>query len=131
MTEQEIVKRRPLRVQRTRQNKTISPNGLIVACVTRPGIFGNPYDDVKKYGIDLCLKMFENTCRGHWDPLLLKDLSDEDVHWFYEKHWKWSKRCGGYPLELIKQELKGKNLACWCKLSDKCHADILLRLANE
>lgn len=27
-------------------------------------------------------------------------------------------------------ELKGKNLACWCKLDEPCHADILLKLAN-
>ena len=28
-------------------------------------------------------------------------------------------------------ELKGKNLACWCPLDQPCHADILLKLANE
>lgn len=28
-------------------------------------------------------------------------------------------------------ELKGKNLACWCPLDKPCHADILLKLANE
>ena len=28
-------------------------------------------------------------------------------------------------------ELHGKNLACWCKLGDPCHADVLLDLANE
>jgi hypothetical protein len=27
--------------------------------------------------------------------------------------------------------LRGKNLACWCKLGDPCHADVLLELANE
>lgn len=27
-------------------------------------------------------------------------------------------------------ELRGKNLACWCKLSEPCHADVLLELAN-
>jgi Domain of unknown function (DUF4326) len=27
--------------------------------------------------------------------------------------------------------LKGKDLACWCKEGATCHADILLRLANE
>lgn len=27
--------------------------------------------------------------------------------------------------------LRGKDLACWCKIGDPCHADILLRLANE
>jgi hypothetical protein len=28
-------------------------------------------------------------------------------------------------------ELRGKNLACWCKLDEACHADVLLRLANQ
>lgn len=27
-------------------------------------------------------------------------------------------------------ELRGKSLACWCKLGDPCHADVLLELAN-
>jgi len=27
--------------------------------------------------------------------------------------------------------LRGKNLACWCKLDAPCHADVLLKLANE
>ncbi len=31
----------------------------------------------------------------------------------------------------IKAELRGKNLACWCKLSEPCHADVLLEWANE
>src|SRR5262245_27560095 len=28
-------------------------------------------------------------------------------------------------------ELRGKNLACWCKAGEVCHADVLLKLANE
>ena len=28
-------------------------------------------------------------------------------------------------------ELRGKNLACWCRAGTPCHADVLLRLANE
>ena len=28
-------------------------------------------------------------------------------------------------------ELKGKDLACWCKIGEPCHADILLKLANK
>ncbi len=27
--------------------------------------------------------------------------------------------------------LRGKNLACWCRLDQPCHADVLLKLANE
>lgn len=28
-------------------------------------------------------------------------------------------------------ELRGKNLACWCKIGNPCHADVLLELANQ
>ena len=40
-------------------------------------------------------------------------------------------------IRTIKAELRGKDLACWCPLTDKdgkpvpCHADILLEIANE
>ena len=30
-----------------------------------------------------------------------------------------------------RKELRGKNLACWCPPGSECHADILLRIANE
>ena len=28
------------------------------------------------------------------------------------------------------EELRGKNLACWCKIGEPCHADLLLEIAN-
>lgn len=28
-------------------------------------------------------------------------------------------------------ELKGKNLACFCQLDKPCHADVLLKIANQ
>lgn len=34
------------------------------------------------------------------------------------------------PLGDFAQELRGKNLACWCRLEQPCHADVLLRVAN-
>lgn len=36
-----------------------------------------------------------------------------------------------YSTEDVKRELRGKNLACWCPLDKPCHADVLLRIANE
>ena len=33
--------------------------------------------------------------------------------------------------EIIRAELRGKNLACWCSLDEPCHADMLLVVANE
>lgn len=31
----------------------------------------------------------------------------------------------------IRDRLAGKNLACWCKPGEPCHADVLLELANN
>lgn len=28
------------------------------------------------------------------------------------------------------EQLRGKNLACWCRIGEPCHADLLLELAN-
>ena len=30
----------------------------------------------------------------------------------------------------IRRELRGKDLVCWCRLDQPCHADILLEIAN-
>lgn len=32
-------------------------------------------------------------------------------------------------IEAIRKELSGKNLMCWCKLGQPCHADVLLKVA--
>jgi hypothetical protein len=29
------------------------------------------------------------------------------------------------------RELRGKNLACWCRNGDACHGDVLLQLVNS
>jgi hypothetical protein len=42
-----------------------------------------------------------------------------------------------FSASIIRAELRGKNLACWCRLYDEkglrvpCHADILLSVANN
>ena len=33
-------------------------------------------------------------------------------------------------VETIRRELGGKDLACWCKPGELCHADVLLEIAN-
>lgn len=37
--------------------------------------------------------------------------------------------CIGVRMEI--EQLRGKNLACWCKPGTPCHADVLLELANQ
>jgi hypothetical protein len=36
------------------------------------------------------------------------------------------------PVEVahIREHLAGKDLACWCRLDQACHADVLLEIAN-
>jgi hypothetical protein len=34
-------------------------------------------------------------------------------------------------LEQIRRGLAGKNLACWCRPDQPCHADVLLEIANS
>src|SRR6476646_7001883 len=29
------------------------------------------------------------------------------------------------------EPLRGKDLMCWCRLEEECHADVLLRLSNK
>ena len=36
----------------------------------------------------------------------------------------------GVPLVERLQELRGHDLACWCDLTQPCHADVLLHYAN-
>lgn len=33
--------------------------------------------------------------------------------------------------KLMVKMLRGKNLACWCKPGEPCHADVLLEIANQ
>ena len=35
----------------------------------------------------------------------------------------------GYRIDAA-EWLRGKNLACWCRLDQPCHADVLLEIAN-
>lgn len=35
-----------------------------------------------------------------------------------------------WDVAMIRRELAGRDLACWCPLDQPCHADVLLALAN-
>lgn len=38
---------------------------------------------------------------------------------------------GAETLEAVRRELRGKNLACWCRDGNRCHGDVLLQIANS
>lgn len=80
--------------------------------VSRPGKWGNPFP-VGKEG-----------------PLGRVAIDNEGAVGFFADMMRDDelRAIAGYPRDLT--ELRGKNLACWCRLDQACHADILLKLAN-
>lgn len=44
-------------------------------------------------------------------------------------HWAFGQTQKGPPKDI--DELRGKNLACYCPLDQPCHADVLLELVNK
>jgi len=121
----------PKRIQRKRSAGWRMPENTVY--VGRPTKFGNPYWDIARYGLDLCIRLFRETATGCWNPLLIPEgpLANSWHKWLYRDHCAWLKRIGGHPVEEIQAELRGKNLACWCRLDRPCHADILLEIANQ
>jgi len=98
----------PKRIQMTRQKpwRKDNPDAVIVA---RPSKWGNPW----KIGD-------RAVCDAH-----------DAVHKF--KMWAYDcldPRVTGSIFDDLR-ELRGKDLACWCPLDQPCHADVLLKLANE
>ena len=72
---------------------------------------------------------------GKWgNPLKLPWVSDPEAarKTLVLEYEKWLLR-GDLKIKVedVKNELSGKNLACWCKIGEPCHADVLLKIAND
>ncbi|MFS2049758.1 DUF4326 domain-containing protein [Variovorax sp. Varisp41] len=116
----------PERIQLSRAKGWRMPENTV--SVARPGRWGNPFYVSRWRDVATCVALFRDTVRGLWDPATSAHLPQA---WSgYDEHQRWLARIGGHPLECI-HELRGKNLACWCKLGTPCHADVLLELANK
>ena len=120
---------KPVRLQLSRkkgfnlQEHSKEINGLPAVNVAR-GKFGNPF----KVGEEYVIADNETTTIS-----VSSDEVEGIVH-FYEiaiRDENIRKRYNLPSPEEIRAELAGKNLACWCPLDQPCHADVLLRIANE
>lgn len=109
----------PKRFQRKRTLGYHLPPGVV--CVTRPSDFGNPFkwQAAREAGY-----------RGTDDQLRAMSVQ-------VFREWLTANTHYGHGREDLRQillhrlpELRGKNLACWCRLDQPCHADVLLELAN-
>ena len=112
----------PIRVRRSRTKGSKLPPNTV--CVTRPGIFGNPF---------LVAKAEE---AGYRNP---PDNPNALAEWCVSLFRQWLVSVGdpvpafdGQRAKLLAAlpTLRGKNLACFCLLDAPCHADVLLLFAN-
>lgn len=91
--------------------------------VTRPGKYGNPYYPGCGIGYGYFNDKMEPVNYDVHDPaqcVLMFKFKLRDME--------------GYRPEEFKayiEPLRGKNLACWCKIGAPCHGDLLLKLANR
>ena len=60
-------------------------------------------------------------------------LTKEGSWWPVPLPWPKGKIPAGEPttIEDVRRDLRGKNLACWCRPGEPCHADVLLEIANS
>lgn len=127
----------PVRVKRERKGGwKMPPNTVYVGRGTK---WGNPFKVVEVADNEWHVVCKENDT---WNVLLKTTNHDEALNFSLKSYQYWlmpyTHKDGDIEkffqstamLDGIVSELKGKNLACWCSLNQKCHADILLRLAN-
>lgn len=124
--------KKPVRLQLSRrkgfdlQRISRRANGLPAFKVTRPSVFGNPFAvsdalarglaDDKQAAHDLVIDLFRDWLTRNKAP---RDLRVPDLA---AKRKTILSRLG---------ELEGRNLACWCRADESCHADVLIALANK
>ncbi len=118
---------RPTRLQLSRRGgfdlQALSKkfNGLDVVNVARPNRWCNPFTVTQNYEPGAKI-----SGGGVFYAQYTAVPSVEDaVECFREmmsQHPEW--------VEEARRDLRGKNLACWCKNGHLCHADVLLEISN-
>lgn len=130
----------PQRIQRKRTKGWKNPANTVY--VGRGTPYGNPFKVVsfgKKWRVVTepspvnSLILYIN-CESEYDT---KQQAQAAAVRCYEIKISPSENAGKYAkmyAELlsdeIRENLKGKNLSCWCAPGDPCHADVLLKIAN-
>ena len=116
----------PTRIQRKRTKGWRMPPDTVY--VGRGGAWGNPYR-IGKVGLDLRYLAPEIREEALTSSANLHPYGRGDAI----QAFQYSLERGqlSYTEVDIRRELRGKNLACWCKPGDMCHADLLLEIANE
>ena len=123
----------PIRIQRRRTKgfnlQAQSPDGRPVVSVCRPGKWGNRFRVVKEDGKYFVKDIEEN----YWGDTVDGYTKAKATERAFNLHENWIEGKTTYAKNRLDlSELRGKHLACFCPLESKhCHADTLLKLANQ
>jgi hypothetical protein len=86
------------------QRKDGYPHSATPVYVGRSTKWGNPYRMGQLYTRQQAIMLYRRDLLANALPFTIRDAIDQ---------------------------LRGKDLICWCKLGELCHADILLKIANS
>ena len=114
----------PIRIQRSRAKGWRMPEGAVY--VGRPTIWGNPF--IHPTNVAEAVEAYRRLTQGGMQSFEMgpdklqfaKNRHPNTLHWAY----------ADFVREHI-DELRGRDLACWCPLDAPCHADVLLEMANR
>jgi hypothetical protein len=112
----------PRRIQLRRTKGWRIPANTVV--VSRPSKWGNPYRLSKEAEKHYADNPYEAMADAIYVP-----VTPEAVVNYYRRFLK--TKTGRLICRDARKELRGKNLACWCRPGAPCHADVLLELANK
>lgn len=101
----------PKRIQRKRTRGWRMPEGAVY--VGRPTKWGNPLD------VNDAVGRTRDKVLGFYREYITKAIR------------AYNPNCDPQYRGLNIEELRGKDLACWCPLGKPCHADILIELSNR
>lgn len=115
----------PQRVQRRRERGWRMPEGAVY--VGRPSKWGNPFAWSAYPSSRLQTSIDGEHYRVRFSDSQRRSWAVTD----FENAWVYGRWLDGYPTpEQARAELAGRDLACWCPVGEKCHADVLLTVAN-
>lgn len=106
------------RVQLSRKKGWKMPENTVK--VSRPGPWGNPFIVGKDGDREYCVELYKHMLNGYL-PVVNRGGATIQSLTTTRK----------FVAENV-SSLRGKDLACWCRVDGKpCHADVLLELANS
>lgn len=111
---------KPRRVQLSRRKGWRMPENTVK--VARPTRFGNPWTVKDAIETGYSPERAQSYCVELYREWLT--TTDGLTHMLQDSDYLRRLVIEGLP------ELRGKNLACFCRLDQPCHADVLLEVAN-